>query len=52
MTPPEFHAEYNPDIFYLVPTLCWMRVEDEAGKPAGMVLQILWLNFTAQWLFD
>lgn len=48
---PEFHAEYNPDIIYFLPAICWMRVEFEDGKPAGSVLQLHWLNFTAQWLW-
>lgn len=45
---PEFSAEYNPDIIYFIPTVCWMRVETEDGKPAGTVLQLHWLSFTAQ----
>jgi len=49
---PQFHAEYNPDIFHVLPALCWMRVETEDGKPAGTVIQILWMNFTGQWLWE
>ncbi len=49
---PSFHAEYNPDIFHVLPALCWMRVEDEQGAPAGTVIQLLFLNFTAQWHWE
>lgn len=52
MMKPQFHAEYNPDIFYPLPAVCLMRVEYEDGKSAGTVIQILFLNFTAQWLWD
>lgn len=52
MRAPSFHAEYNPDLFYFLPAVCWMRAEFEDGKPAGTVLQFLFLNFTAQWHWD
>jgi hypothetical protein len=49
---PCFHAEYNADIFHVLPALCWMRVVDEDEKSAGTVVQVLWLNFTAQWHWE
>ena len=49
---PEFHAEYNPDIIYFLPAICWMRVETEDSNPIGSVLQIHWLSMTAQWLWE
>lgn len=49
---PYFSAEYNPDIFHCFPALCWMRMEDESGKPAGTVVQFLFLNLTFQWFWS
>ena len=47
----EFHAEFNPDMIYFLPTICWARLEDETGKPAGSVLQFHFLNLSAQFLW-
>lgn len=49
---PSTHAEWNPDILHFLPAICWMRVEDEAGRHMGCVLQFLWLHFTLQLHWD
>lgn len=49
---PYFHAEFNEGIFYAIPTLCWMRLEEENGDDAGQAIQILFLNITLQWHWE
>lgn len=52
MKKPEFHAEYNPTIFYFIPTICWMELEDEAGKHFGHTVQIHFFGISLQWFWE
>lgn len=52
MRKPEFHSEYNPDIFHILPAIVWMRLEFEDGKNAGTAIQFLFLHFTLQWHWE